>query len=123
MQAQDMGLEHALHTANSYLNSRRSALVREIHLARKGGKMVVLQALRSQAVALDMQDVLLSVDSTLQAHVAVAEQKLQAAAATCFSSSLFLSHMEVQFHALCHVEMPSAVGNSSAPRAPSPDRY
>lgn len=92
-----MGLDDAMRAANSHLKSRRSALVREIHLARKEGKMDALQSLRSHAAALDMQDVLLSVDSTLQAHVAVAGQKLQAAATTCFSSSLFVSYVKVQF--------------------------
>ena len=95
MQAQDLGLDDALRAANSHLKSRRSALIREIHLARKGGNMEALQSLRAHAVALDMPDVLLSVDSTLETHVAVAKQKLQAAAVTCVSSSLFSSYVQV----------------------------
>ena len=111
MQAQELGLDDALRAANSHLKTRRSALVREIHMARKGANMDALQSLRGHALALDMPDVLLSVDSTLESHAAVAKQKLQAAAVACTSSPLFASHVQVRLSVLCCVQVLNLSGH------------
>jgi hypothetical protein len=92
-----LGLHDAVRAANSHLKSRRSELVRKIHLAQKGGQVDLLKSLRSHVVALEMQDALLSIDSSLQAHITVAEQKLQTAATNSFSSALFASYFKVHF--------------------------
>lgn len=99
-----MGLHDALRAASSHLKSRRSALVREIHLARKAGDLDALRQLRPQAVAFDMQDALPAIDATLQEHVATAEHKLHNAATTCSTLSSFESYVQVWLFYLLPVQ-------------------